>query len=340
MENILLSFIVPIYNVDKYLAKCLLSIQNQTYKNIEVLLIDDGSTDMSSKICSSFVESDSRFSYYYKENGGLSSARNYGLERIKGSFVSFIDSDDFVSELYAEKLFESFDDKTDIVISDYSLYINGKTRAHKTYKTFSSSVFDESNREELLSDILNNKSQNMPVWKNMYRVSFLTENNIRFESEREYYTEDQLFNLKAYHLSKKTIIIHDILVYHLIVPGSLSQGYRKTLNIMVKNRYCFITDYLAANNFEALLKQYENYFIEIAIDTLVMMSRCSLKEAIKNTSVILNDPLFVTAFTRRKAIKNRKYRILLLFVRKNSPFFTAVGIKLMMLLNCLARGKE
>ena len=100
----LVSIIVPIYNVQVFLLECLNSIANQSYKNIEILLIDDGSTDDSSSIASSYVKKDARFKYFRKENGGLSSARNYGIERATGSWLMFIDSDDIVSPLFVEHM--------------------------------------------------------------------------------------------------------------------------------------------------------------------------------------------------------------------------------------------
>lgn len=89
------SIIVPIYNAERYLKKCLLSLQNQIYKNIEVLLIDDGSKDNSSAICKEFSSKDARFRYYYQENLGVSAARNLGLKMAEGSYVGFCDSDDW-----------------------------------------------------------------------------------------------------------------------------------------------------------------------------------------------------------------------------------------------------
>ena len=96
MEDELISIIVPIYNVEKYLRQCLDSIQNQTYQNFECLLINDGSPDNSADICREYVEKDSRFRYFEKENGGLSDARNHGIRQSKGSYLTFVDSDDWL----------------------------------------------------------------------------------------------------------------------------------------------------------------------------------------------------------------------------------------------------
>ncbi|MCH3957750.1 MAG: glycosyltransferase [Olsenella sp.] len=110
-----ISIVVPVYNVENYLRKCIDSILRQSFKDFELLLIDDGSIDESAKICKWACDFDSRVSYYYKENGGLSDARNYGLKRIKGKYVSFIDSDDWVEENYLRYLYDALrNDDSDI----------------------------------------------------------------------------------------------------------------------------------------------------------------------------------------------------------------------------------
>lgn len=100
----MISVIVPIYNTEKYLKKCLDSIRNQTFTDFEVILVDDGSTDKSSEICKEFTDNDKRFKYYYKENGGSSSARNLGLRQATGEYIAFIDSDDSIDKDYLETL--------------------------------------------------------------------------------------------------------------------------------------------------------------------------------------------------------------------------------------------
>lgn len=106
MNNPLVSVVVPVYNVASYLEQCLDSVVNQTYKNLEIILVDDGSTDGSGAICDRYAEKDSRIQVIHKENGGLSSARNVGLERITGEWALFVDSDDWIELNTLELLFE------------------------------------------------------------------------------------------------------------------------------------------------------------------------------------------------------------------------------------------
>ena len=99
-----ISIIVPVYNVEKYLERCVKSIAAQTYKDLEILLIDDGSTDKSGEMCDAFQQTDSRIKAFHKQNGGLSDARNYGIEHSAGEFISFVDSDDYIDEKMLETL--------------------------------------------------------------------------------------------------------------------------------------------------------------------------------------------------------------------------------------------
>ena len=107
MENQLISIIVPIYNVEKYLKQCIESIISQTYRNIEIILVDDGSPDNCGKICDEYSQKDKRIIVLHKENGGLSDARNKGIDIAKGDYLTFVDSDDFVNIDYIEKLYNS-----------------------------------------------------------------------------------------------------------------------------------------------------------------------------------------------------------------------------------------
>lgn len=118
-----ISVIVPVYNVEPFISSCLDSLSKQIYQNFEVLMINDGSTDNSGVICREYADSDSRFHYFEKENGGLSDARNFGIEKSKGDYITFVDSDDWVTEEYLLILMETLKEQhSEIVVSTYSTY--------------------------------------------------------------------------------------------------------------------------------------------------------------------------------------------------------------------------
>ena len=106
-QNPLISVIVPVYNIEQYLNRCIASIRQQTYRNLELILVDDGSTDTSGKICDAAAKEDKRIKVYHKENGGSSSARNLGLQHAEGEYIGFVDSDDYIDENMYEELVQA-----------------------------------------------------------------------------------------------------------------------------------------------------------------------------------------------------------------------------------------
>ena len=127
-KRALISIIIPVYNVKNYLDRCMDSVTHQTYTNIEILIIDDGSEDGSGNLCDIWAEKDKRIKVFHKQNGGLSSARNYGLRRAKGEFIGFVDSDDYISLDMYEKLSEAMEHNIDIVTCGIVLENSGRDK--------------------------------------------------------------------------------------------------------------------------------------------------------------------------------------------------------------------
>lgn len=184
----MISVIVPIYNVEKYLLKCLNSISEQTYKNLEVILVNDGSTDKSAIIAEKFAHRDKRFIYISKENGGLSSARNEGLKYATGEYIYFLDSDDWIQKDYLQAMVKEFDSEIDIVVGKYTL---DDCILGLSYIPFESEraeyIYEGRKKErEIIERHVNAYPQSgyvlkntlMPVWKNLYRHSLICDNNL------------------------------------------------------------------------------------------------------------------------------------------------------------------
>ena len=123
----MISVIVPVYKVEKYLRKCVESIQNQTYKDLEIILVDDGSPDNSGKICDELREQDNRILVIHQQNVGLAGARNAGLAQCQGEFVAFVDSDDTIEPNMYQIMLETMDDKCDLVICGYRVVKEGQS---------------------------------------------------------------------------------------------------------------------------------------------------------------------------------------------------------------------
>ena len=118
MQNPLVSVIIPVYDVEPYLRRCLDSVVNQTYKNLEIILVDDGSTDSSPEICDEYAGADSRIIVIHKENGGQAEARNKGIEAATGEYITFVDADDYISSSYVNDLYKSMIiERCDIILN-------------------------------------------------------------------------------------------------------------------------------------------------------------------------------------------------------------------------------
>lgn len=148
----LVSVVIPVYNVEPYLHECVASVLEQTYTNIEIILVDDGSTDSSGTLCDEFALSDSRICVFHKKNGGLSDARNYGILRSHGSLISFIDSDDYVSPDYIMHLYQALvRGKTDIAATSICIFREGELPKEHKRDTADFHVYDAC---EALEDML------------------------------------------------------------------------------------------------------------------------------------------------------------------------------------------
>ena len=166
----LISVVIPVYNVEKYIDRCIDSVINQTYKNLEILLIDDGSKDSSSEKCDLFAESDSRIKVVHKNNGGLSDARNKGIDIFQGEYITFIDSDDWINLEYIELLYKSIiNNNADISISDM-VDSDGKGY-EKRYNTYgiNEKVYTP---EEALYVILSQKEFNTSADGKLFKAKF------------------------------------------------------------------------------------------------------------------------------------------------------------------------
>ena len=212
----LISIIVPIYNVEKYLRQCLDSIQDQTYQNFECLLINDGSSDNSADICREYVSKDSRFRYIEKENGGVSSARNLGIEHSKGEYITFIDSDDWVDSDYLEVLYTALiDENADISVSTYKRFhmADNCWYVHSFQRGYEKRVFTN---QELIDEFIDLDTFDYSyryVCGKLVRKCLL--DKIAF-NEMTTLGEDMEFWLKLYLISNKVVFVNrDSYIYRL-----------------------------------------------------------------------------------------------------------------------------
>ena len=253
-EQKLISVIIPVYNVEKYLEKCLNSVINQTYKNLEIIVIDDGSTDNSGKICDEYAKKDSRIIVIHTENGGVSSARNKGLEVAKGEYIGFVDSDDYIEDNMYEILYRNlvkFD--VDISMCNYYIVRNNKKTYHKH------------NIDDIL--LIDNKEKFFELLNSNYYKGFLC--NKLFKSdimqkkkleEDIYVCEDLLFISQIADISERFCFDNRCFYNYVMRENSAISGKITEKNFSVLNAYKKVIDIVKKYN-EKIARGYEiDYF--------------------------------------------------------------------------------
>ena len=217
MTNNLISVIIPVYKVEKYLDRCVESVVNQTYKNLEIILVDDGSPDNCPKMCDEWAKKDNRIKVIHKENGGLSDARNAGMDIATGEYIGFVDSDDYIDTTMYEKLITKLlETNSDVAMCDY---FEEKTNGERNG---SGLILENLTGKNIRGKMLLSTKDRIgePVWKFLYKKEIV----IKFEYGMWY--EDVLFQLQALKPTLKLAVVQEPL-YHYIVQrdGSITNTY-------------------------------------------------------------------------------------------------------------------
>ncbi len=251
MQSPLFSIVVPIYKVEKYLERCVSALTNQTEKNIEILLVDDGSPDSCPGMCDSFAEKDNRIVVIHKPNGGLSDARNEGIRKARGQYVMFVDSDDYIDLDACERMARFVKDSPDIIVSDGIPEGAPASIVHSGI---------ENNRiysgEGFLSDSVKKGKLPMAAWLYICRREFLLENSLFFK--KGIYHEDEEFTPRALLSAKKVINTGETYYHYIIRPDSITTKKDKRKNASDLFSTCeslsLIYDKLSDEELKALLK--------------------------------------------------------------------------------------
>ena len=307
MNSTKVSVIVPIYNVEKYLVRCLETLIHQTLQEIEIILVDDGSTDSSPKICDEYSKKDSRIKVIHKQNAGLGMARNTGLDVATGEYVGFVDSDDFVDLNTYEKLYATAKKtNAEMVVCNYYSFQTNCNKVTKMNTISSSRQIKKSEMLKLACQLVGKDPRydeddiGMSVWKNLYSLQFLRKNNFQFCSEREFLSEDAIFDLTVVPNMRSVQLVTEAYYYYCNNDSeSLSSKFRKSrfeeykklylkeLDILEKSTYFEQGKYYVATTFLGNIRAY-----------LKQVAASNLKHNEKKTIVldIINDKIVHSVF--------------------------------------------
>lgn len=312
MNTCRISIIVPVYNVEKYISHCLDSLVMQTLNDIEIILIDDGSSDSSGIICDEYAQKDLRIKVIHQENMGVSESRNVALAVAKGEFVLFVDSDDWIEADMCEKLYTTAKEHSaDFVFCAYFDELSDGTKIK--------AVFDEEkkvfNKEEIMERLLKGVvgltgtalknperiDRLVPTFAKLYNRSVIENNSICFKSLKTVPSECQLFNFQFFMYTEKALYIK-MPYYHYRRNNltSITQVYRSDLIQKWLNWMDIMNKMLEENNIKEKLS--EAYYSRICFSVIPLGGNAILCDKLNNRlneiKCFLKNPKYITAFKK------------------------------------------
>lgn len=274
-EKALISIIIPVYKVEKYLEKCIQSVINQTYENLQIILVDDGSPDNCGKICDEYAKKDHRIEVIHKSNGGLSDARNKGLEIAKGEYIGFVDSDDYIEADMYEVLYNLLKQyNADVSICNFYTVSQGKI----SIKNADNGI-NEYNRIEILKEILLDKNIQSYAWNKLYKKELFDE--IKYPIGKKY--EDIGTTFFLLEKCNKVVVTGKSEYYYINRQDSIVNNVTETT----------ITDYI-----ELIMQRYD--YIEENIKELSSYNKDYLKRILKTAEKDIKSLNEVGDYTKKK----------------------------------------
>ena len=302
------SIITPIYNAQEHIERSIKSVINQSYKNIELILINDGSTDNTENICRVYEEKDTRVTLLNIKNLGPGYARNKGMELANGDYISFVDADDYLHNNAIETLIsKALESDYDVVTGSYFIVKDEIVASKDNYGNRELNKFDTEEGQKHYNSFKTSSSFGY-VWGKVYKRLFLEENNIRFSKDRKVFLEDTLFNLKLFARNPKYYVLSTPTYYYNIIDDSLSNKSEDITDSAIK----LIEDYEKFLDNEELY--YENFdlFISLAARTIsyslykTMDYQFSLKNIYKKVKKFSNNSTVQRLFSNNNSIKYLK----------------------------------
>lgn len=310
MEKDLISVIVPVYNIEKYLSRCIESILSQTYKNLEAIFINDGSTDNSLEILEKYRKKDKRIKVIDKKNAGSGAARNDGIEFSNGKYISFLDSDDWYEEDFLKKLYNNLiENNSDVSMCNPKMVYDDASKNKKINTYFFNKIELNKTPEKILGILA------MPVvWNKLYKKEIILKNNIKFPNYS--FCEDVEFLYKTFlYVNKISKIENDLYNYYQrenSVTKKIREESIEQLYQVLENIESYIQD-----NFLEYLKIFHLYKIQFIYSvSITLLSKIDRDKNLKRRINTKNN-LEIKNIDKRLILKNKKILVYYIAIRLN-----------------------
>lgn len=333
IDNIVISVVIPVYNVEKYLCRCIDSILEQSYKNLEIILIDDGSSDNSPKICDQYAKKDKRIKVIHKINEGVSAARNDAINIATGKYIAFVDSDDYVHSDFIKFLFNAICkyDADISVCSYWEVFPNNRIMTKHQKNTKQIIVM---NNIEALKDIFTLPNYTtVVVWNKLYKTSLFKDNHIKYPINRRY--EDDATTYKLYYYARKIVFFDEPLYYYLQNDSSFIRGKINSNRLDILKACSEIRTFVKGHNIPLLNEMEFNEVLRLFTLINLMVDKRSIDLVIWNKirSTLLKN--------KRRYMKNPymgiKQKIALYALNLGNPFYIFIR-KTFVFLNNITKG--
>ncbi len=301
----LISVIIPIYNVEQYLRRCVDSILNQTYKKLEVILVDDGSPDKCPQICDEYESSDPRVKVIHKENAGQGLARNDALEIATGDYVTFVDADDYIDNTHIENLYTALTENNAQAVIGTHTAVNHDGQTKQIPLLFKEGVYEgQQITDEIVlpligadafypSDVMVDSSTCM----NLYSMDIIRENKLRFISERYAVAEDQYFNIDYFHYAKRIVAVNEYGYYYFENIASTSRKYNEKRFERTLNYYHTINEQVKRYGLQDRVahRADRSFLMKVRVNIrLIVLSDLKFKDKVREIRFILNNDVVAT----------------------------------------------
>ena len=332
MRKGVVSVVLPIYNVEKYLNRCVKSVINQSYKNLEIILVDDGSPDNCPTLCDEWEKKDNRIKVVHKKNAGLGYARNTGIENATGEYICFFDSDDYIALDTIEKAYNlATQEKSDMVVFGFcNVKPNGATGKavipHTEKTTFSGKEVQDVFLADLIGpDVKNGKQTDlwMSAWACLYSLEMIQKASWRFVSEREIISEDIYSLLELYKYVNRVSVLSEALYFYCENAGSLTHTYKKDRYNKIKSFYKACHQLATENNYSDNVKDRLSYpYLSNTIAAMKMIVGADQITTLKREQLkqIIDDDTLQNVLSKANIQKEKKARKLLLVAVKKKKY--------------------